>query len=145
MLFEALWIVRDPAAPCLVAVRGCGIDDPAGLAAWGPQRRDEPTGDNELLARLSTHRWPIRCRVSRWREGRIVAGAAANRGAGVAGLTNLFFGDEPPATIAGAISAAIASRLPGLPIVDYEQADRAQEFRRAGFRILAPLAVWIAG
>jgi hypothetical protein len=150
MLFEAFWIVRDPAAPMPASPFGAAaIDDPAGLVAWeSAWRRDEPTGDNELPARLfpdALLAHPDVAFLAIRRDGRIVAGAAVNRGAGVAGVTNLFFGDEPPATIAGAISAAIASRFPGLPIVDYEQADRAQELRRAEFRILARLAVWLAG
>lgn len=148
MLFEALWIARNSFAPMpSSSLEAMTLDDAAGLAAWEEAwRGDEPTGDDELPARhfpdqLLTD--PNVAFLAIWREGRIVAGAAANRAAGVAGMTNLYVGSEQPETVAVALAAPIADRFPGLPIVAYEPAVRARQLRGAGFRTLAPLIVWI--
>jgi hypothetical protein len=75
------------------------------------------------------------------RDGRIDAGAIANRGS-VVGLSNVFVGSgDPDATWRGAVAAA-AARFEGLPFVGYERGDALEAARRCGFTSLAPLRVW---
>ncbi len=150
VLFEALWLVCEPDGRTpSSSFETTAIADPAGLAEWeAAWRRDESNEGDELPARLfpdTLLAHPDVAFLAIRRDGRIVAGTAANRGAGVAGMMNLFFGTEQPETVAAALAAAVAERFPGLPIVDYEPADRARQLRGAGFRTLAPLIVWIAG
>ena len=148
LLFDAVWIAREPVASMGRASADVAfVRDAAGLAEWeAAWRREESEADalptrlfrDLLLANRDVGFVALR------RGGRIVAGAAVNRAAGVAGMTNLFTGNEDAAAVAFAIADAIALRHPGLTIVDYESADRAQELRSAGFRTIGPLAVWLA-
>lgn len=145
-LFEASWLVRAPDAATNSPLAATIVADGAELAAWEAAWRQEEDAaelpprffSETLLADPDIEFLAIR------RDGRIVAGAATNRASGVAGLTNLFIGGEPVDAVAAAVAAAIAVRFPGLPIVDYETTDRAREMQGAGFRPIAPLAVWLA-
>ena len=150
LLFEASWLARDPdtqtpRSPDDVLV----VRDAAGLAAWEDAwRRDQANEADTLPPRLFRDALLGNADVAFLalrRDGRIVAGAAANRAAGVAGLTNLFIRGVPTDTAASTLVAAISARFPGLPIVDYETEDRARELKRVGFRAIGPLAVWLAG
>ncbi|MEV6952474.1 hypothetical protein [Streptomyces sp. NPDC051183] len=76
--------------------------------------------------------------------GRIVAGAVANTGGGVVGVSNLFALDDADtdAAWAGAL-AGVAARWPELPVVGYESGDDLDAAVRAGFAPLGPLRVWL--
>jgi hypothetical protein len=147
LLFEALWLARDPVGstgrPSADAVF---VRDATELAEWeAAWRLEEDTTD--LPPRLFPENLLIEPDigfVALRREGRIVAGAAVNSSADVVGMTNLFTGGAPADSVARAVAETISMRFPGLPIVDYETADRARELEGAGFRTVAPLAVWLA-
>lgn len=71
------------------------------------------------------------------------ASVMANRSATVVGLSNLEVTTMSlDAAWAGAV-AAVGAAHPGLPIVGYERDDDLATARRAGFRTLGPLRVWI--
>lgn len=145
ILFEASWLVRAPDAATSSPLAATVVADGAELAAWEAAWRQEEDAaalpprlfPEKLLAHPDIAFPAIR------RDGRIVAGAATNRGFGVAGMTNLFTGGEATDAVAASIAAAIAARFPGMPIVDYETEDRVRELQGADFRTLAPLAVWL--
>jgi hypothetical protein len=146
ILFEASWLVREPDAATNSPLAATIVADGVELAAWEEAWRQEEEAA-ELPPRFFPETLladPDIAFVAIRRDGRIVAGAAVNRAAGVAGLTNLFAGSEATDAVAASVAAAIAVRFPGMPIVDYETADRARDMQGAGFRPLAPLAVWLA-
>jgi hypothetical protein len=146
MLFEAFWIAREPGRPTNAPFEATIVAKGAELAAWEEawRREEDEAGLPPRLFPESLLTNPDVAFLAIRRDGRIVAGAATNRASGVAGMTNLFTGGEPTDAVATSVAAAIAARFPGLPIVDYETADRARELQGAGFRTLAPLAVWLA-
>jgi len=148
LLFDAVWVAREPVASTGRASADVAfVRDAAGLAEWEAAWRREESEADALPTRLFRDLLlanPDVGFVALRRGGRIVAGAAVNCAADVVGMTNLFTGSEDAAAVAFAIADAIALRYPGLKIVDYESADRAQELRSAGFRTIGPLAVWLA-
>ena len=145
-LFDAVWIARaadaGPSSSEAMFVKGA-----TGLAEWEAAWRRAESEADALPARLFPERLlsdPDIGFVALRREGRIAAGAAVNRAAGIVGMTNLFTGNLYADSVASSVAAAISARFPGLPIVDYESAERAHELRGAGFRTIGPLAVWLA-
>jgi hypothetical protein len=144
LLFEAQWIHRPAGEP---EGRGAGpgaalewsaVTTAEGLAAW-EAAWDEATG----LFGPALLREDIAFFAGR-RDGRIVAGAAANAAGGAVGLSNLFARDpaDTDAAWAGAV-AAVAARWPELPVVGYESGDDLDAAVRAGFTPLGPLRVWL--
>lgn len=72
----------------------------------------------------------------------MAGGASANRSESVVGLSNLFAVTEVDRVWAGAI-ATISARFPGLPLVGYEHGSDLEVARRAGFRSVGRLRVWL--
>ncbi|MFJ3513391.1 hypothetical protein [Streptomyces sp. NPDC090131] len=78
--------------------------------------------------------------------GRIVAGAVASTGGGVAGVSNLFARDESAAGTDAAwagVLAAVSARWPDLDVVGYEHGEDLEAALRAGFTEIGPLQVWL--
>lgn len=79
-------------------------------------------------------------------DGALIGGAALNRSAEIAGLSNVFVRPGGDATaVLGAILAEARRRHPGLPLVGYEQGDSLALFRAAGFSAAGALRVWVRG
>jgi len=80
--------------------------------------------------------------VARYRDGRIVAGAVANRSDGVVGWSNFFAPAAEMLDRARESLATIAAVFPGSPIVGYEQGAELRNAHALGFESLGPLRVW---
>lgn len=149
-LFEAVWIARDAGLTSVDddSLRMTMVRDGAALAAWeAAWRRDQSLTSNELPERLFPETLladPGIAFLAAIREGEIVAGAVANRGAGAVGISNLFCGGEQPPAVWAATIALLSRRHPDLPLVGYESAETMDLLQDFGFRALAPLAVWLA-
>lgn len=143
VLFEARWIHRPAGAPAAAGSRleWSEVTTADELEAWeAAWDGEECTGlfhpgllgeDVAFLAGRA--------------DGRIVAGAVANRGGDpVVGLSNLFAHDDADTDAAwtGALTA-ITARWPDLPVVGYETGDDLGAAVRAGFTPLGPLRVWL--
>ncbi|MFF1493140.1 hypothetical protein [Streptomyces sp. NPDC058304] len=147
VLFAAQWIHRPAQAPAPVTA----------AAATSPLTWSRVTGARELAAWEAA--WDggestglfhpgllteeIAFFAGRSADGRIVAGAAANRTGRVVGLSNVFTADGTPDDEAwtGALTA-VADLWPGLPVVGYEAGDDLDTAVRHGFAPLGPLRVW---
>ncbi|MEX2296294.1 MAG: hypothetical protein WD715_02690, partial [Dongiaceae bacterium] len=149
-LFDAVWIVRD-AVPFTAnddSLRMTIVRDAAQLAAWeAAWRRDQSPAPDELPARMFPKTLladPDIAFLVAIRDGQVVAGAAANRGAGFVGISNVFHGAEPPDVVWAATVALLARLDPNRPLVGYEPAETIDLLQGLGFRALAPLSVWLA-
>ncbi|MEX2201241.1 MAG: hypothetical protein WD711_07600 [Dongiaceae bacterium] len=149
-LFDAVWIGRDAGLAVdnedslhMVVVRDAGA-----LAAWETAwRRDQGPDADALPVRLfpdSLLDDPEIAFLAAIGDGGIVAGAAANRGAGVAGITNLFCGGEDMGAVWAGVVALLSRRDPELPLIGYEPADTMGLLRSLDFAMLGTLAVWLA-
>ncbi|PJN20621.1 hypothetical protein CG724_02275 [Streptomyces sp. CB02120-2] len=145
VLFEAQWIHRAPAPPPAAApsLRWTRVAAAGELAAW--ERAwdgEESTGlfHPGLLAP------EFAFLAGRDADGRILAGAAANRTGPVVGISNVFSapGTPPDEAWTGALSA-LAALWPGLPLVGYESGDDLATATRHGFAPIGPLRVWLHG
>ena len=77
------------------------------------------------------------------RDAAIVAGVVANRSTHVAGLSNFFAaGPEADARFEDAV-AAVRRSSPGVAVVGYESGEALARARRAGFRAVGALRIWI--
>ncbi|MCX5403528.1 hypothetical protein OHA37_06485 [Streptomyces sp. NBC_00335] len=157
VLFGAEWIHRPAGAPGAVpALEWSRISGPGELVAWetawdgeestglfhpglltgttGETAEAAETGDTGEIAFLA----------GRDAEGRILAGAAANRTGEVVGVSNVFSADGTPDDEAwtGALTLA-ASLWPGLALVGYESGDDLDTALRHGFTAIGPLRVWV--
>ncbi|HKM99218.1 MAG TPA: hypothetical protein VJX23_01785 [Candidatus Binataceae bacterium] len=81
--------------------------------------------------------------VAGYRDGRVVAGAIANRSDGVVGWSNFFAPDAEMFDCGAASLATIAEVFPGLPIVGYEHGDELRNALALGFESIGPLRIWL--
>ncbi|THA39056.1 MULTISPECIES: hypothetical protein [unclassified Streptomyces] len=158
VLFGAEWIHRPPAAPApgACALTWSRVADAGELAAWEAAWGG---GESSGLFHPGLLTEEIAFFAGRSAEGRIVAGAAANRtgadrtgadrtGADrtgtVVGLSNVFTADGTPddEAWAGALTT-VADLWPGLPVVGYESGEDLATAVRHGFAPLGPLRVWL--
>ncbi len=129
-LFDATWYWRPPAKG---DATGGVIETAADLAAWvevwggGPGVFAPPLLEDSSVALL---RWPA--------DGPTRSGCAANRAAGVVGLSNLFGAD---AAARAAVIEAAAAFAGDEALVCYEADGEAGDLLSAGFRPLGPLRV----
>ncbi|WP_030292935.1 hypothetical protein [Streptomyces katrae] len=148
VLFGAEWIHRPPAAPAppASALTWSRVADAGELAAW---EAAWDGGESTGLFHPGLLTEEIAFFAGWSAEGRIAAGAAANRtGADrtgtVVGLSNVFTADGTPddEAWAGALTA-VADLWPGLPVVGYEAGEDLATAVRHGFTPLGPLRVWL--
>lgn len=145
VLFGAEWIHRPAGAPgAAPALAWSRVVGPAELEAWeSAWDGEESTGlfHPELL---TGHSGDIAFLAGRDTEGRIVAGAAANRTGELVGVSNVFCAEGTPddEAWAGALTL-IASLWPGLAVVGYESGDDLDTALRHGFAAIGPLRVWL--
>jgi hypothetical protein len=79
------------------------------------------------------------------REGRIVAGCAANRSPDAIGFSNHFVLDGDADELLSGAVAWTAALAPGLPVVGWESGGGLDRAVRLGFRTVGPLRIWIRG
>jgi hypothetical protein len=141
-LFRAEWLVWDrpePGVPC--ERRWSRLNSEEQLIAWEAGWGESPEGSGffrpELLADEAIGV------LAEYDDGRIVAGAVANRSATVIGLSNVFAttGDLKSAWLS---AAAAATALWGrIPIVSYDSGPSLDAAHKAGFRSVGELVVWL--
>lgn len=146
VLFDAQWIhcpapapaPADAPAPSLAWSRVGSADElEAWETAWGGE---ESTG----LFRPALLTADTAFFAGRDPDGRILAGAVANRTGEVVGISNVFTADGTPDDAAWTGSlASIAGLWPGRDIVGYESGDDLDTAVRHGFRPVGPLRVWL--
>lgn len=153
VLFGAEWIHRPASAPAAApapALAWSRISGPAELEAWETAwDGEESTGlfHPGLLtggAGGTDEAGEIAFLAGRDADGRILAGAAANRTGEVVGISNVFTADGTPddEAWAGALTLT-ASLWPGLALVGYESGDDLDTALRHGFTAIGPLRVWV--
>ena len=147
-LFEAQWIIRAPEDRPRPAPGWSVVGDAGELAAWAAAW-DGGQGYGEIFRTGLLAEPDVALLQARDRDGRVVAGAVANRSAGVAGvvgLSNVFATEAAEGGLgdawAGAPVAA-ARHWPGLPVVGYEHGEDLDAALTQGFDTLGPLRVWV--
>ncbi|MER5765200.1 hypothetical protein [Streptomyces sp. NPDC002082] len=167
VLFGAEWIHRPVSAPAAPApaLAWSRISGPAELEAWetawageestglfhpglltGDARDAQGTEGTEGTqgAGVAEEAGEIAFLAGRNAEGRILAGAAANRTGEVVGISNVFTADGTPDDEAWAGALALTASLwPGLALVGYESGDDLDTALRHGFTAIGPLQVWV--
>ncbi|MFB6806292.1 hypothetical protein [Streptomyces sp. NPDC056387] len=143
VLFGAQWIHRpaDAPAPAASALAWARVAEAGELAGWEAAWDGGESGGLFSAGLLTPE---IAFLAGRAADGRIVAGAAANRTGGVVGISNVFTADGTPddEAWAGALTA-VTALWPGLPVVGYEAGDDLDTAARHGFTPLGPLRVWL--
>jgi hypothetical protein len=151
VLFRAEWIYRNETlrrhTENIEGVVWSKLNDPADLIEWenawaGPVGEKDPPPRIFLPGLLEEDTVAI---VAAHQDGKIVAGAVANRTDGVVGLSNFFAptGDTRR-FLAGCISC-ITGAFPDLPLVGYERDEDLVTFHSLGFEPVGPLRVWLKG
>lgn len=134
-LFDATWIWRDAAAPTLGAdLEWSVVGSSAELDEWAQAWGDSGIFVPPLLDDSSVALFAGR------RDGRTVAGCAANLAAGVVGISNVF--GAASAELWAAAIAAVSQHFGGHPIVGYEAGDDLDLALGQGFEPIGPLRVW---
>ncbi|MCC0095032.1 hypothetical protein K7B10_09605 [Streptomyces flavotricini] len=145
VLFGAEWIHRPANAPApaaaATALAWTRVADAGELAGWEAAWGG---GEGTGLFHPGLLTPEIAFLAGRSADGRVLAGAAANRTGAVVGLSNVFTADGTPddEAWAGAL-AAVAELWPGLPVVGYESGDDLDTALRHGFTPLGPLRIWL--
>jgi hypothetical protein len=150
-LFDATWLWRAPSAPLPgvppVATRWARIDGASELAAWEAAWSRDPTNRHSapsprlFLPSLVADREVAF--IAAYAGPEIVAGAIANRGDGVVGVSNLFAPRDALVPFWAGCVARIHECFPGLPLVGYERAAELAAALAVGFEALHDLRVWV--
>lgn len=151
VLFGAEWIHRPAGAPgAAPALTWSRISGPAELEAWETAwDGEESTGlfHPGLLTGTTGEAGEagdIALLAGRDAEGRILAGAAANRTGEVVGISNVFSAEGTPDDEAWTGALTLTAALwPGLALVGYESGDDLGTALRHGFTAIGPLRVWV--
>ena len=143
ILFSAEWIVRPFVAPARRddPIRWSKVSDAAGLAEWEAAWTD--AGDPLGLFRPDLLTYPGVAVLRGEMRGAVVAGVVANRSARVVGVSNFFARTVPVGDAWTGALDAVSARFRGLDVVGYESDEMLDAARRAGFRSIGPLRVWI--
>lgn len=80
--------------------------------------------------------------ISLCKDQKIVAGAVANKSAGVVGLSNIFCNAEEKRVYWKVVTRAVHTLFPDLEIVGYESGDELALALSIGFQELGNLSVW---
>jgi hypothetical protein len=134
-LFEATWIYRAPGASRGDASAWVDIRTVADLAAW-----NAGWDTDEVLVPGVLDRAQLRV-LARVVDGAIEAGAVARLGSGAVDVSNVHGVGDHRVDWAE-VSAAVAARFPGRPMVGYERGDDLEAARAGGWQALGPLRVW---
>jgi hypothetical protein len=138
VLFRAQWLLLERAAGASAAwsVVRSADELAAWEAAWGEPPEPPPFFRPALLGEDAV------AILAHYENGRIVAGAIANRSANAIGLSNVFAVDGDLESAYAGAAAAAQEHLARMPIVGYESGEALDAARRAGFEPIGVLAVW---
>jgi hypothetical protein len=150
MLFEAEWIWRDPVSASASKVEShltwTRVSTRSELANWERSWWGDARNEAE---RAGTRQFPNSLLDSGDHaffagvlDGKVLAGAIANRSPGVVGLSNVF---SPPDLLEdtwNALAASMTAAFPGASIVGYERGNDLAFAQRAGFASIGKLRVW---
>lgn len=148
VLFDAEWILRQPAV-------GDALENSAGLSwmtvrseadlrLWGEAWAGETAiaATSRILAASLVAHADV-CFLFARAYGVLVCGGILAKGAGVVGLSNVFYaGIDPEIAWQGLVREAV-QRFPGLPIVGYESGETLAVALRIGFQSMGPLRIWL--
>lgn len=134
VLFEAEWIHREAGGDAGAARPAEAVTTPDDLSAWAAAHG---VGEVFRPALLGDPRVTIL--ALRDRDGTIAGGAAVNRSARAAGVSNVFGTTIP----LDEVWRAVLAFLPDVPLVGYESGDDLDLVERLGFRRIGPLRVWL--
>ena len=135
-LFDAQWIARDP-QPAGPRPAWRRVRDEAELAQW--ERAWDGGVDGLFLPALLEDPSVLVLAAPDF-----TAGAVLSLGAGVVGVSNLFYGDQESDRVWRDCLIAASAYCPGLAVVGYEHGADLDAAERAGFTRLGPLRVWLA-
>lgn len=143
VLFEAQWIHRPAGAPAPGSNLAWNVaDTPDALRAWA-LAWDGGDGEADLFRPQLLDDPTVFVLSGRSADGRVVAGAVANRSAQVVGLSNVFAVDGGTDSAWPVVLEAVHRLFPALPIVGYEHGEALSEASRHGFDSIGPLRVWL--
>jgi hypothetical protein len=146
VLFEAQWAVR-PASLAPPAVRDAGlfaIEKESELDAWKRAWDEDVLKTHAVFAPSLLLDENILFLAAR-REEMIVAGAIANRHAGITGISNFFCRGAGEGEYWDACVSEAARRYPGLPLAGYGSGRELALMLRSGFSSAGRLRVWVRG
>ncbi|MES5823395.1 hypothetical protein [Streptomyces sp. RG80] len=145
VLFEAQWIHRPATTPAPASDLAWDVvGDPDTLRAWA-LAWDDGNGDADLFRPELLDDPATFVLAGRSADGRIVAGAVANRSDHVVGISNVFAPHGGPDAAWPVVLDALHGLFPDLPVVGYEQGDDLAAAVRHGFEPLGPLRIWLHG
>ena len=137
VLFDAEWYLLEPDRRRPPVEGGWSfVETPAELASWAAAH-----GGGDVFRAALLDDPEVRILV-RHLHGGGLAGAIANRAAGVVGVSNVF----APGTAEGAwegLVHAIGVMFPGEAIVGYDTGQHLRAALSQGFRTIGPLRVWM--
>ncbi len=149
LLFAAEWIYLPISRMGAVAAEGKAtrwevVRDDRALAEWESawSRAGGDAGEDRIFVPALLDNKDVAV-LAGYRDGRIVAGAIANRSDGVVGWSNFFAPAAQMRDRAAESLATIGQVFPGLPIVGYEHGDELRNARALGFESIGPLRVWM--
>jgi hypothetical protein len=145
VLFEAQWIYRPAGAPVTAPELAWEVvDDPDALRAWA-RAWDGGNGNADIFRPELLDDPAVHLFAGRSADGRVVAGAAANRSDHVVGISNVFALEEGGDGAWPVALAAVHRLFPGVPVVGYEHGADLATAGRHGFEPIGPLRVWLHG
>jgi hypothetical protein len=107
------------------------------LLAWGAAHG----GGDVFRPSLLTD--PTVAMVVTYEGERVAAGAIGHRSTSMVGVSNLFTTTAALSHVWAGATAAISARLPGMPLVGYEDGASLLAALHAGFVTVGPLRVWL--
>ena len=144
VLFDATWLHRLPADGTVGDRLGWRLVRTAGeLATWAGAWAAGSAGADPGVFRPRLLDDPAVAVLAVWAGDRVVAGAVANRDRSAVGVSKVFTGTTDPDLVWGTMATAVYAPLPGLPLVGYERGGDLAMARRAGFRPVGDLRVWL--
>jgi hypothetical protein len=138
VLFEARWIVAEPAPAEGVTGDWVVVATPDAFRAWEAAWRGDDGPRDVLLARLLEHDHVTV--IAMYDGDRVIGGAILNRSDDVIGISNVFTPD--PADWSH-LRSFVNARHPDLPLVGYESDAALDAARASGFVDVGSLRVWL--
>jgi hypothetical protein len=141
-LFQAQWIFRQAPRQKVPAIGWERVTTEQELARWEEAWSQPAPSASRLFLPVLLDDADISM-MAVYAEGRIIAGASANRTISVVGLSNVFTPSVEAERYWEGFLGMIAARYPGLPIVGYARDESLARALSVGFTPLGALRVWI--
>jgi len=142
VLFAAQWFHRPPGAPASASgLRLQRADTPDALREWA-NAWDDREGHADLFRPELLEDPAVFVLSGTSAEGRVVAGAVANRSGDVVGVSNVFALESDTEAAWPFVLEAVHRLFPALPVVGYEHGEDLEAAMRHGCSPIGPLRVW---